>query len=265
MRKFSAILALLFITGFAFPTQSAFGQSSGWVETLGAKMRIQLEKAGEQGPWRAVLNVELEEGWNSYWLDPGYNGIPPQISVTNKMGETIETTLVFPAPEQLGYGKNTYAGYLNRFSLGIVPQNTQELPAQIDAFLGICSDICVPFQASFNLSEPKSESLQKLSNFRVNKIFENMPEALGVIDAALEGDNLSITLPVTPNEDYRLIVSGLEDWQLSDLTQTATEDDSVRFSGKVITHGRTQFSTAFSLASKDGKHAYSGSISFDTK
>lgn len=258
MRKFLHKALIVSATAFAVLPHQGFAQSSDWLETLGARMRVHLEPQNGNTSWRAALDIELEEGWNSYWLDPGYNGIPPQISVTGHSGTDIASKLVFQTPQLLGDGEKRYAGYLNRFALGILPVSEGTLPKKIDVFLGLCREICVPFQASFELKTSVSESAQKLSTFYVNKAFEKMPEDLGAIEVEAVSDTIEVNFPSVQQSDYTLIVSELDGWVFEDITQIHKTTDSVRFSAKVTQKGHGRIPTLFSLSSEDKAHQYGG-------
>lgn len=256
-----AILALITVSFIVAP-YGAFAQSSDWVETLGARMRVHVERPPDGAAWRAVLDIQLEEGWNSYWLDPGPNGIPPHIKVLNASGAKIKSDIIYQAPKKLGYGKSLYAGYNNRFALGIVPESETAFPDKIDVFLGLCSKICVPFQAQFDLEASVSESQQKLSNFYVLKAFDKMPADLGNIQAETASNNVTLTFPVQTEKDYTLIVSELKGWVLRDITQIADDGEMVSFSAKIASRGAENIASAFSLVSKDRSAQYSGRVEF---
>ena len=250
---------------FAMFPYGASAQSSDWVETLGARMRVHVEPQTGDASWRAVLDVELEDGWNSYWLDPGYNGIPPQVSVKGHSNSEIASKIVYQAPQKMGSGDESYAGYLGRFVLGILPVDRDTLPKTIDVFLGLCSDICVPFQTSFELKTSVSESAQKLTTYYVNAAFEKMPQDLGTVEAEVTADTVEFTLPAAQPSDYTLILSELDGWSFKDITQRQGDFDGTRFSAKVSKKGHGRIPTAFSLVSENKAHQYSGVLQLNSE
>lgn len=261
MIRFFYQALIMCVAVVAFLPASGFAQSSDWVETLGARMRVHVEPLEPQGanvPWRAVLDVELEEGWKSYWLDPGDNGIPPQITIKDAFGKAIPSALIFQAPETLGYGIERYAGYVERFALGVLPTEHGTLPKTIDVFLGLCSDICVPFQTSFDIETPSSESAKKLSHYFVTKAFEKLPIDLGAVAGALSKDQVEIAFPDVPTGSYTLILSELDGWVFDDLTQVLDTDPSVRFKANMVKKGLSDMQPQFSLVSENRAHQFSG-------
>ncbi|MFM9785584.1 protein-disulfide reductase DsbD domain-containing protein, partial [Streptomyces scabiei] len=62
------------------------------------------------------LDVELAEGWHTYWRSPGAAGLPPQLDWTasqNDKDNIDSASLLYPAPTRyVAYGLET-VGYKN--------------------------------------------------------------------------------------------------------------------------------------------------------
>ncbi|MEM9732538.1 MAG: hypothetical protein AAF903_03505 [Pseudomonadota bacterium] len=58
-------------------TTAAHGASSQWFETEGAKIRLVGLPSADGKMIDAGLQIELEEGWKTYWKSPGASGLPP--------------------------------------------------------------------------------------------------------------------------------------------------------------------------------------------
>jgi DsbC/DsbD-like thiol-disulfide interchange protein len=70
------------LTPCSFPAlaSAAKAAESNWYETDGVRLKLLTDdRASADGHLRAVLRVDLQPGWKTYWMDPGDAGVPPQI------------------------------------------------------------------------------------------------------------------------------------------------------------------------------------------
>lgn len=97
------------------------------------------------GRYVAALQIELADGWKTYWRAPGEAGIPPSF---NWAGSTNLAGVEFrwPSPEVFDLGGIAAIGYKHELTLPMVITPQGDGPVTLDAAveLGICSDICVP-------------------------------------------------------------------------------------------------------------------------
>ncbi len=135
------------------------------------------------GSVMAVLDVDLEPGWKTYWRDPGSAGIPPTLDFSESRGVAMKE-LLFPAPVRVDDGYAIWAGYTAPvqfpLSLQVTGSGTREVRAL--AFIGICEKICVPFQAHLAVDIPATAG--------------GSDRAKAIVDAAMA------TLPDNPAEDF---------------------------------------------------------------
>jgi DsbC/DsbD-like thiol-disulfide interchange protein len=99
------------------------------------------------GKIMAVLDVDLEPGWKTYWRDPGSAGIPPMLDFSQSTGIDLEA-FAYPPPVRVDDGYAVWAGYTApvRFPL-VQADSNRDAQIRAQAFIGICEKICVPFQA----------------------------------------------------------------------------------------------------------------------
>ena len=122
-----------------------------WVETDGGRVRLLLGTPEETGALPGALEIELREGWKTYWIAPGPAGIPPQLDAAGSDNVTLEA-IRHPAPERFeeAYGMST--GYRDdvAFALDFALADPRA-PAtlRLDGFLGICEEICIPVPLRF--------------------------------------------------------------------------------------------------------------------
>jgi DsbC/DsbD-like thiol-disulfide interchange protein len=184
-RIFAFISVSILACGLGMAPASAF--QSAWVEGEGGAMRVVVTEGNETLPARGVLEIKLEPGWKTYWRNPGDGGIAPSLSSNGMPFE-----LLFPAPERIAEGNQTMIGYHGSVSLPfIVPAQQDMAIDSLTAFIGVCSDICVPFEAGFEI-KPDNEDAAF-----VEEAFAALPRMAapgqGIVTASRTDDALMVT------------------------------------------------------------------------
>ncbi|PSQ97932.1 MAG: thiol:disulfide interchange protein [Bacteroidetes bacterium SW_9_63_38] len=110
-------------------------------------------------PFTVGLRIRMEDGWHSYWKNPGDSGEPASIDWS--LPEAFSTeTIQWPYPHRIPFGPMTSYGYSDEVVLPVTitppetltPGTTVTLKG--DASWLICADICLPAEASLNRSVP---------------------------------------------------------------------------------------------------------------
>jgi DsbC/DsbD-like thiol-disulfide interchange protein len=235
-----AALSIVFLPLLILEAKAA----SDWVETEGGAMRVVAAPADPQGHVRGILEITLEPGWKTYWRDPGDGGIPP--SLTNK-ADGAAIALAFPVPERIKEGDLNFLGYHAAVAFPFTI-DADIKGVTLDAFVGICSDICVPFQAEFAL-EPLGRHAS-----RIERAFQTLPaqagEAERIVSARLADGVVAFE---TADAADRLFVAPDKGLVLGEPIKTATG-----FSAPVLRDDGVAAGLFFTLAGPDG--AVSGDI-----
>ena len=148
------MIALRFTAAVLFGTLAASPALAGatqWQEIApGVQARLISTDVLDHGMTRAALEIDLGEGNKTYWRIPGETGIPTELDFTASVGiEEAETYWPFPLVEtEGGFRDFVYRGTL---VLPVEFSAAEGSVLDIAVTLGICSDICVPAAASFNL------------------------------------------------------------------------------------------------------------------
>ena len=168
-------IGAIFVISIASP---ALARVSPWIETSGGAFRLiaggEMDKAILAG-----VEIELDEGWKTYWRSPGDSGIPPEFNFSGSLNiEKVE--LLWPAPKRFNDSSGDSVGYKTNvlFPLRIIPLDADK-PVQlmISAFYGVCSDICVPVQISDSLRIPVSRDRDGWDAKRISKALKQIPGA----------------------------------------------------------------------------------------
>ena len=103
------------------------------------------------------LRIRMEEGWHSYWKNPGDSGEPTSIDWALPEGFSAES-IQWPYPHRVPFGPMTSYGYSDEVVLPvtITPPDTLTPGTTVtlkgDASWLVCADICLPAEASLERS-----------------------------------------------------------------------------------------------------------------
>lgn len=217
LRAHALLIAAISAASMAGLLRPAHAEMSDWVQNEGGRMRLVALPPDAAGHIRAGLQIEPKPGWITYWREPGNSGIPPQITIAPQSGVTLDA-ISYPVPNHIADGKVEDIGYGAPVTLPLSLTASKAGPVAIDAtaFIGICKDICIPFQAQFSLkigavgqSRPQEEMILRNAAAR-------LPEApsadFEVVAHAMSSDlkqlSLKVTLPEVGNGAPEIIVTG---------------------------------------------------------
>ncbi|MBE7219279.1 MAG: thiol:disulfide interchange protein, partial [Caulobacteraceae bacterium] len=134
----------------------------------------------------STLYVGLQEtiapGWHTYWRNPGDSGEPTAISWTLPAGWTAGP-IVWPAPGRAATGPLVNYVYADKVILptpiqvpaSASPGSRAVLKAAVTYL--VCKDVCIPEQASLDLSVPVASGAAKLSPVLGQAITETLAAA----------------------------------------------------------------------------------------
>ena len=129
--------------------------------------------------WTAGVEIILAPGWKTYWRVPGDSGVPAEFEWKNSTNvKTAEVS--WPAPKRYQDITGKSIGYKKHviFPVTVTPENNSR-PARLDLqlYYAVCSDICVPAQASLKLDLPV-DMPPGMDLPRINKFLALVPQKL---------------------------------------------------------------------------------------
>lgn len=173
--KYLAALFFGVLSLFAPQSQAAM---SDWVEVQGGAVRLIASGMSDDGTYLAGLEFLLEPGWHTYWRYPGEAGIPPMITLNGESENLAAFEVLYPAPKR----------YFDGFSNSIVYHDGVVLPlslkpidklkhvlVSVDVFFGVCKDICVPGEATLNLSLNSQAKKDNLADKLIQRDLARIP------------------------------------------------------------------------------------------
>jgi DsbC/DsbD-like thiol-disulfide interchange protein len=208
-------IAIAIIAGSAHAAQA---EITDWASSEGGRMRVVALSGDENGSIRGVLQIEPNPGWITYWREPGEAGIPPQINLDPASGVTL-SSMSYPVPKLIENGDLNDIGYDQAvglpFELKTLGNATNE-KVRMTAFIGVCQNICIPFEATFEIGRGKPEDTNDEERKLLNEARATLPEAASddfkVTDFHITPDKtmlgVQLLLPENAPKETEIFVAG---------------------------------------------------------
>ena len=129
-----------------------------------------------------ALIQEIEDGWHTYWHNPGDSGTAPIINWTLPQGAS-EGRLLWPTPHRIDYGALVNYGYEKRAVMlqeitlpAPLPEGPFALKAIVDIL--VCEEICIPEYHEVSVTvngDPRSEEEELAAFELVSNTLNDMP------------------------------------------------------------------------------------------
>jgi DsbC/DsbD-like thiol-disulfide interchange protein len=151
-------MSVLLLAG-ASPATIALALESPWLDGYKSRTRLSagVTDASDGSRLLAFVEIELPEGWKTYWRNPGdAGGLPPTFD-WSKSSNLAAATVLYPAPKLMTDKAGNTIGYKDRvvFPVEIKAKNADEaIDLALTLQFGICKDICVPVEAELGLEIP---------------------------------------------------------------------------------------------------------------
>lgn len=165
-------------------------------------------------PFTVALRLQMEEGWHSYWKNPGDSGEPTSIDWALPAGFEAGA-IQWPYPHRVPFGPMTSYGYSDEVVLPVTITPPDTLSTGRTVTLGgqanwlICAEICLPAEAQIQRSVtvasapepgPSAEAIAAAQSEQPTPVDD------WTVQAARSSG--SYTLALTPPEDHRPDLEG---------------------------------------------------------
>jgi len=198
-----------------------------------AKLVSEEKSIAPQKSFALGLHLEIEEGWHSYWSNPGDSGAPPKFDWILPAGFSVEGPF-YTAPERLnvgdltsfGYSKEAFYRFEIRNSLKDLPQEPPSLI--LDAEWLVCEKTCVPAKHRFEIKLPVKTEAEPSEDAPLVARFQNLlPSPMDMESIEWKESPEKVQIKLTLKEPGELLdVFPSVDW-LVDLKKP-----SIQMSGK---------------------------------
>lgn len=149
--RIRTLIALAFLTILPISAQAAM---TDWTTSEGGRMRLLALSQPRNGIVKALVQIEPNKGWKTYWRYPGNAGMAPELDFSASTNLKLKS-VSFPVPEIGEDEAGRFVGYHQPVSLVVEFEKPDEAaPSIIDlkALVGVCDTICIPFMAEFKLA-----------------------------------------------------------------------------------------------------------------
>lgn len=152
-----------------------------------------------------VLRTQINEHWHTYWRNPGDSGEPTDLTWTTPPGATVGP-IQWPTPEAIPFAILVNYGYSGEVLYPIEvtapadAQPGQTLTFTADAYWLVCSDICIPEEATLRFAVPVAAAGRDDPTWapRVAAALAALPRQEEGVEARISAGapaQLSVTLP----------------------------------------------------------------------
>ena len=148
--------ALLFLAAplvLPLPAAAAVGD---WVHGQRAAARLLASGIGADGELDAAVEIQLPQGWHTYWRQPGEAGVPTLVDFTGS-ANVGAADVGFPVPERDEDGSNIYRDHVVLPVRFAVTDPAKPVALALDLNLGVCQDVCVPDEIKATLAVAPGE------------------------------------------------------------------------------------------------------------
>ena len=150
-----ATLAAVWVCVLATPAFSWV--SSPWAEGYNNKVRLVAGNYADGAePPRALAGVEIEmpDGWKTYWRNPGEaGGVAPHFD-WSKSANLKTATVLYPAPKRFTDKAGDTVGYKNGVTFPVeieAADPVKPVTLRLSVEYGVCKEICVPAEGALEL------------------------------------------------------------------------------------------------------------------
>ena len=209
MKKFFLACSLLFCTlAYSNPVETGHARAS----------LITNLQDSQQESFYVGVRLEMQEGWHTYWENPGDSGSPFDAQWNVDQGIIVEnvewpTPVTIPYPPLMTFGYEGDVVFPFKVFRAIDPY-LSKINLEFD-FL-ICADICIPEKASLSLDLSTA-----LPDSLVDEAVKSLPADFIQTQSVVEGDHLKIKFkssqPVSnaylfPREDNLFAYTPTQKW-----------------------------------------------------
>ena len=146
-------------------------------------------QSSNQESFYVGVRLQMQDGWHTYWENPGDSGSPFEANWSTDEGVIVEnvqwpTPITIPYPPLMTYG---YEGDIVFPFQVFRSQETELKTISVDFNFLICADICIPESASLSLD------LSVIApNEVLDKQIRSLPTKLISTESSIKGDNLVV-------------------------------------------------------------------------
>ena len=244
------ITVSLFVLLQIFPGISLANMTSNHVK---AQLISEVKSIKPGQAFCVAVRLVMDEGWHTYWRNPGDSGSPTEIRWDLPEGfiaDDIQWSypLKFETPPLVSFGYKDEVFLLTeiKVSESINPGSMARLRANVDWL--VCKEVCIPGHADLSIEIPVKNETAKIDERWAdlfNKTREKLPKTYSdwMISASIKQNQ--ILIQITPPSWFENVLSNIiffpEHFELVDYSESQNFKGSDK--GYIIEVKRSQFAT----------------------
>ena len=156
-----ALKLWLFALALASPTAFALSGNSVVTDNVKARLVSEVASVGPGQTFMVALELEIRDGWHTYWRNPGDSGEATKLAWQLPPGFTAGD-IVWTMPHRFEIAPLVNYGYAKHAAHMVQITAPKDLKAGTPVSLAakaswlVCSDVCIPEDANLQLSIPAS-------------------------------------------------------------------------------------------------------------
>ena len=123
------------------------------------------------------VKIILEEGWKTYWKNPGEAGAPMSIDFNDNSG-ILEKEILFPFPKRFTDYEIETIGYEKEIIFPVrlkLDESKKKINSKINLQYLVCKDICIPISIEKNLNHSLDKSSKDIKKSILYNYLEKVP------------------------------------------------------------------------------------------
>lgn len=208
MRVITALLCSVLL----WTSPALLALSSGWQQAKHLQAELVSEYQQVQAGQSLLLALHFipDEHWHTYWKNPGDSGLATSIDWQLPAGVTVgeiqwPTPQFFAIPPLMNYGFAGPTILLSELSIPAdFPHSELQLAAKVDWL--VCEEICIPAEASFNLTLPVAAKAERSVSAQplIASAKASQPIALAITGQYdIAAGSFSAAIKDLPDEDFQ--------------------------------------------------------------
>ncbi|MEJ6123045.1 thioredoxin family protein [Vibrio sp. 2-Bac 85] len=244
----------------------ALAPETGWISNLNhlpVKVNLQLTGQAQQNTANALLNVNLDVDWKTYWRSPGEGGVAPTFEWKAESTNIKEFDWSWPTPKRYPVLGVETVGYKDKIHFPLhITVNDPEQPSRLKGTLTLasCTTICVLTDYKIDLHFDLTQlSINEDIAFAYAQAVSSVPILVdqSAIDAQKNNANITHISSSWDQFNQQVVVqlSHQIGWQQPDLfiDSSVTELDNVFFSKPTLSVSEKQVTATFAASSWGGE------------
>ena len=244
----------------------ALAPETGWISNLNhlpVKVNLQLTGQAKQNTANALLNVNLDADWKTYWRSPGEGGVAPTFEWKAESTNIKAFDWSWPTPKRYPVLGVETVGYKDKIHFPLhITVNDPEQPSRLKGTLTLasCTTICVLTDYKIDLHFDLTQlSINEDIAFAYAQAVSSVPILVdqSAIDAQKNNANITHISSSWDQFNQQVVVqlSHQIGWQQPDLfiDSSDTELDNVFFSKPTLSVSEKQVTATFAASSWGGE------------